>query len=371
MNDKKVLQINPELFTFSNNNKTKKSKPKEPKLDKIRVKNSVNKNPDTLRKQSLLKMIRKQQEDRYKRLNFNNNKPQNQSYSKPNNTDDINKFNTEFDKAVEYLDKLTKKNEMNVPKNTTLRKYPPVNASHNVVNEIQNLDITNPTNIHIPSNNNKVPQYGCLKGGNLPTYRNYMNKTEKTRPQIQIGNNIPLLSDINVSNIDTRPNISSTNIETRSSIPNISSTNIETQSSIPNNIIDNKINKGMKIMNDLKQQHSILNKIKNGGNHKKLKRKKTLKRTYRTGRSSVAPKVSVLVSNKTLRNRITTKGQLLKQTPIQEVKKVLIKQGLIRVGAITPNDILRKMYETVSLVCGEIQNHNPDTLLYNYINGTD
>ena len=357
MNDKKVLQINPELFTFSNNNKTKKSKPKEPKLDKIRVKNSVNKNPNTLRKQSLLKMIRKQQEDRYKRLNFNNNKPLNQSSSKPNNTDDINKFNTEFDKAVEYLDKLTKKNEMNVPKNTTLRKYPPVNASHNVVNEIQNLDITNPTNIHIPSNNNKVPQYGCLKGGNLQTYRNYMNKTEKNRPQIQIGNNTPLLSDINVSNIDTRPNISSTNIET--------------QSSIPNNIIDNKINKGMKIMNDLKQQHSILNKIKNGGNHKKLKRKKTLKRTYRTGRSSVAPKVSVLVSNKTLRNRITTKSQLLKQTPIKDVKKVLIKQGLIRVGAITPNDILRKMYETVSLVCGEIQNHNPDTLLYNYINGTD
>ena len=36
-----------------------------------------------------------------------------------------------------------------------------------------------------------------------------------------------------------------------------------------------------------------------------------------------------------------------------------------------PNDILRKMYESLSLVCGEIQNHNPDTLLFNYINGAD
>ena len=102
-----------------------------------------------------------------------------------------------------------------------------------------------------------------------------------------------------------------------------------------------------------------------------MKRKKTLRRTYKIGRSTIAPKVSVLVSNKTLRNRITTKGQLLKQTPIQDVKKYLIKQGIIRVGSTTPNDVLRKMYESMMLVCGEIQNHNPDTLLYNYINGND
>jgi len=53
------------------------------------------------------------------------------------------------------------------------------------------------------------------------------------------------------------------------------------------------------------------------------------------------------------------------------VKKYLIKQGIIRVGSITPNDVLRKMYESMVLVCGEIKNHNPDTLLYNYINDTD
>ena len=114
----------------------------------------------------------------------------------------------------------------------------------------------------------------------------------------------------------------------------------------------------------------ILNKLSNN-KPKKLKRKKTLRRTYKVGRSSVAPKIGVLVSNKTLRNRISTKKQLLKQTPIQDVKKYLIKHGLIRIGSVTPNDVLRKMYESLSLVCGEVHNHNPDTLLYNYINGNE
>jgi len=57
----------------------------------------------------------------------------------------------------------------------------------------------------------------------------------------------------------------------------------------------------------------------------------------------------------------------LKQTPINEVRKFLIKKGFIKIGTNSPNDVLRKMYETVSLVCGEIQNHNPENLLYNFI----
>ena len=53
MSDKKVLTINPELFTFSAN-KTKKNKPSEPKQEKIRIKNQINRKNDTLRRQSLL-----------------------------------------------------------------------------------------------------------------------------------------------------------------------------------------------------------------------------------------------------------------------------------------------------------------------------
>ena len=35
------------------------------------------------------------------------------------------------------------------------------------------------------------------------------------------------------------------------------------------------------------------------------------------------------------------------------------------------NAVLRKMYESAVMICGEVQNHNPDNLLYNYLNGGD
>jgi len=100
---------------------------------------------------------------------------------------------------------------------------------------------------------------------------------------------------------------------------------------------------------------------------KYLKQKKIFKRTYYVGRCKTKPQIGVLVSNRTIRNRISTQSQLLKQTPIQDVRKFLIKKGFIKVGTNSPNDVLRKMYESVSLVCGEIENHNPENLLFNFI----
>jgi hypothetical protein len=356
MSDKKVLTINPELFTFSNN-KTKKTKSTEPTQDKIRIKNQVNRKHDTLRKQSLLKMIRRQQEERYKRLFENNNHNPGPSTNTP--VDDSNTFNREFDEAREYLDKLTKKNELNVPKNSSFRAYPSTNISDSSISQRLNNTNTNTHNTH----NTTVklnPTYGCLKGGSLPTYRTYMNKLQIDRPKIHVGETVPLGSNV-------------PGMQLHNEIPKQPSLihDIQNKPATYSSIIENKIHDGMKRMNEITHHQDILRKMRSGGKPKKMKRKKTLRRTYKIGRSSVAPTVSVLVSNKTLRNRITTKGQLLKQTPIQDVRKYLIKQGIIRVGSTTPNDILRKMYESLALVCGEIKNHNPDTLLYNYINDTE
>jgi hypothetical protein len=116
------------------------------------------------------------------------------------------------------------------------------------------------------------------------------------------------------------------------------------------------------------KQTEKTNLASNKNKLKYLKQKKIFKRTYRVGRSKVAPRIGVLVSNRTIRNRISTQSQLLKQTPIQEVRKFLIKKGFIKIGSNAPNNVLRKMYESVSLVCGEVENHNPDTLLFNFLN---
>jgi hypothetical protein len=163
----------------------------------------------------------------------------------------------------------------------------------------------------------QTPDYGCLRGGSLPLYKNWKNQTQK-------NNAIP--PPIRISDLSNPASI-----------------------------------------NHIKQK---INEIKPSKPRPK-KQKRTIRRTYRIGRSKVFPKVSVLVSNRTIRNNITTKTQLLKQTPIGEVKKFLIKNGFIKIGSIAPNDVLRKMYESATLICGEVTNHNPDYLLYNFMNDGD
>lgn len=93
-----------------------------------------------------------------------------------------------------------------------------------------------------------------------------------------------------------------------------------------------------------------------------------MRRTYRIGKSKAYPRISVLVSNKTLRNQANLRQTELKETPINEVKQYLKQQGFIKVGTSTPNDVLRQMYESARMICGELKNYSPENLLYNYFN---
>ena len=47
-----------------------------------------------------------------------------------------------------------------------------------------------------------------------------------------------------------------------------------------------------------------------------------------------------------------------------------MKHGFIKVGTIAPNDVLRKMYESALLICGDVHNHNKDNLMYNFLNNS-
>jgi hypothetical protein len=100
--------------------------------------------------------------------------------------------------------------------------------------------------------------------------------------------------------------------------------------------------------------------------HNKIR--KLMKRTYRVGRDKYKPTVGVLLPNKTIKNDITSRAFALKQTPMAEVRKYLLKTGFIKVGSAAPNDVLRKIYESIKLIDGDVKNHNPDNLLYNFFN---
>ena len=328
MSDKKVFSINPDLFSFSNTTKKKK---KKDNVDSERIKmkqNTVVKNRDTLRKKSILKMIRNHQSERNKE-NFTSYEKQKSALS--------NSSNNDFENAKSFFDNMVIETKKEPSKNYTIKNHTNDNPSNlnidmTAINDVAPL-INYSTNDSIidlkPRENIPVPKYGCLKNGSLPTYRDYMNKTRKSDINNDDNVNIPIQSNNDIYG-------GSTSLTQKANI--------------------------------IQQSNE---KLKNLKKKRRQYRKKTIKRTFKLGRSRVKPAVSVLITNKTVRNKITESKQKLSQTPIPEMRTYLIKNGFIKVGSITPNDVLRKMYESALLICGEVKNHNSDTLMYNFLNSKD
>jgi len=335
MSEKKVLSINPDLFSFNNNNTTKKKKEKVSQ-NKINIKPEKKSSlKDTMKKRSILRMIRQHQNEKYENLlNKKNNE-----MVKPTNTESI--ITNDFKHAETYLSNLTNERPKERPRdvmnthNYTI-KQPIQNYQENIrlqpiQSEIEPVTIQSPTTSVVEHNIN--PQYGCLKNGSLPTYRSYMNQTRKQLPS-HINNN---------SNNNNNSIVNENNEERINNILERQSLNLQ--------YLDKNQNRELK--------------------KRPKKRKKIIRRTFKIGKSNKKPKISILVSNKTLRNNTTTKKQLLKQTSILDIKRYLIKHGFIKIGSICPDDLMRKMYESALLICGEVQNHNADNLLHNYLNSND
>ena len=382
MSERKTINVNPELFNFTSNKTRKK---KENKQDgSIKVKSSAPKKRDnTLKKKSILNMIRQHQEDKYRKLFNEKNKLNNEVKSE---IDNISQIDSDFEQSKNYLLKLAQENEVKQDNlNKTLKQYPSIVNNNNNSNnsllfhpniepyENVNLDfhndnIENITPITIKpklQSNYNQPNYGCLKNGNLPTYRQYINNNT----QKNISNNIPTnrYQVLNNSHIQNVPAIL---IDSNQDNTNTMPTQIQPYIS-ESNIIEHKIDENIQKMSEMKQMMSKLQAIKKNNYKKVMKQKKIIRRSYKIGKSKILPKISVLVSNRTIRNNITTKSQLLKQDSINDIKRYLVKRGLLKIGSTAPNDVLRKMYECSSLICGEVQNHNPDNLLHNFLNGKE
>ena len=228
---------------------------------------------------------------------------------------------TEFEQTMEFMKQVA--------------KTPPFNATlkHRAIPNIANV-------ITPPIYNLPAPKYGCLKGGILPLYRNTTFRQKEGivaggNPPIQIYhptplNNVPLLSH---------------------NVPLLSHNVPLLQQ--PKQIIQAMTDKMANIANAKPRPHR--------------KRKRTTLRRFQVGKPEGARKISVLVSNRTIRNQISTKSQLLRQVPIQEIRKYLIKNGFIKVGSVATNDVLRAMYNSAVMMCGEIRNTNKNVLLHNFL----
>jgi len=312
-NTTRNININLEAFKIPSGGKTRKNR-NYPSESKIKVRTP--KKPNKSLKNNLLKFIRNQQDQKLK---------SERTRVVPQEELD---FKSDFSESLEYLSDIAKKNDTpNIPLNKTLR-----NHTSDIPIILTNLAEPLVTANLPPVDNTKPPfylrkpEYGCLKGGLLPSYKQYTRRLHEANPPTP------------TQKFDTEQ------------IP---------PSLVPSlNIKRDTIQKTTERINITDLYKPPVPK----------KQRKTLRRTFKIGKSKNTPRVSVLISNRTIRNTISNKTQSLKLTPISEVKKHLIKNGFIKVGSIAPNDVLRKMYETSMMACGEIHNYNPENLVYNYFN---
>jgi len=402
MSTKKTIQINPELFKISGNRSKKNREKKDFTLNPIVAPNNL--------KNKLLNRIKehKSKEIKSKSINGNNSINGSKSINGSNSIND-NTYTDEFYGAMDYLSDLTKKQKINDSRqrsiNTrTLKNYQDTESSFIRPNISLDLpeELKEP-NKFIPQSNdifnvnykqtNDVP-YGCLKGGNKKTYREWK---EMTRPQ-----------DIHISDIVRPPTPPKKNVGTLSSqigqidLQQSHSTREDRLEQIKNKIrkmqdqettikqksledfkklekqfsspllvdpldeltdFDKKDSSTFNIDELLKQRES---KIENEKTKTYLK--KTVKRKFTLGKSDKLRRVSVLIKDRQTRKNIINTQKELKKTNITDVRKYLRQHGMIKVGSTCPPDILRKTFET-ALLTGDVINTNKDILLHNFLSG--
>ena len=169
------------------------------------------------------------------------------------------------------------------------------------------------------------PPYGCLKRGNKPTYKQWKQKTQKKMDTIDM--------------IDPEPKEE----------PSSRAVKLD------------EIRKRLK-ENNIKQQQEA-EKTK----EPTLTKRRTCKRKYMFGKNTKKNVVSVLIKNTTTRKNVQQEYNIIKNTPISEVKDYLKEKALLKAGSLAPNDVLRKTYEQLHLA-GDVSNKNGDILVHNYMN---
>jgi hypothetical protein len=190
--------------------------------------------------------------------------------------------------------------------------------------------------------------YGCMKRGSLPTFKKYLYTLRATLPE---SSNLNKSKSKGKTIIPTTPPTLATVPAHIIPPPMVSITNMNGFATSAPRVPARPTN----------------NPVPTLPRAPKLQRRRTIKRDYQLGKSIERGTTSVLVSNRTVRNQIKANIEVLKEAPIGEVRRYLLKHSLIKAGATPPHAVMRQIYESANLICGEICNRNPHTFLHNYL----
>ena len=411
MMEKEIRKINidPELLKVTNNGGgTKRKQSTSEKSIRVRASVKPRDHNKTTKRNALLKFIRRHQANNSQQLLEGGD-----ALSKIDVITSLPK--NEIDETLEYLmsvaDEVKKKEPPHVPNNQYTLKHDhksSENVSMNFPGDLRSPSdhILKPEPSNIVLNHRHLvggehPKYGCLRNGELPTYRQLQKQNQPSHfPKGWSGANVQsplqakLAPDLVVKRHSAPCHSSNdrTNREHRSPPeqrlqgteapwPNFSGGRIGTKTGevsseeafCPWPERENYIfSEGGNVKHNT-ESTTTKSSEKDPTNIqlKIMRQRRTSRRTFKIGKSKTRPKVGVLISNRTIRKNIATNALLLKQVPMTEIRRYLVKHNLITVGSNAPDYVLRKMYETSNTVCGEIFNHNNENLLHNFFHGKD
>ena len=409
----KKIQINPTLFSPSggssktHKNKTRKRKPRpEVNTEEVRA--------------QLLKNIKERTNNIVKGRPSIPLSPASSSTSLPNTSPPLpNKPLSEYELSIQYMQErktqLTKqKRSRNKPSLSPTTTTP---SSDTVINSKDEKEMP-PLLIHKSSQlstsitpapykiDTAVP-HGCLKGGLKKTYKNISAKTYLPNTHVQfaniepndlpdssgitityisdqnIGNAIPSLEPVDLTNSPEQSTIDDTLLDTNTKTvslttnsiqlpPDNSTTQPSHQSSdnipelspskvYPTNIIDTSSNHSI---SGGGVGGSMPNITRTPSNNPRCHK---VHKTYRLGKNPKSKIVSVFCKNVNMINGLKKMQTTIKNVSIPNMKRFLVKKSLISIGSTAPTDVIKHMYESC-ISSGDIVNHNDKVLLNNYLN---
>lgn len=344
MSSRKTITINPELFSMTKSKKKDKAKTQKKKEKKF---NFVN--PNQLRKNLLSKI--KEHKNRSEQTGGNSEKIVEKNIPETNDdsSSNIEKFTSNFKDSMNYLSDLVEKEKKETPKRKRKQRSLK-NRSKQTNFDPDSIEV----NLKLPDEFNSInyntipdnysyqltstPPYGCLKGGDKPTFRQWKTSTQKNFTFDED------FEDDEESEFDEEIKMIEKNKE-------------ETPTPEPKVTIDTSI--GTQTIREKKLQQ-----LRDKNN---LVTKKTLKKRYKLGKSKNGQSISVLIKSTQTKKKVLDEKKKLENEDMKNIKKYLREHNLIKVGTVTPNDVLKQMYEA-SILSGYVKNNSDDVSLHNYLN---
>ena len=252
-------------------------------------------------------------------------------------------------------------------------KMPSITASKN------NSEIQIQINTNNNNSNKPLPQYGCLKNGKMPTYKNW-----KKRQSNNLDNYKPPSIQFTDSNVEK-----DNNNKQEEPVTYRKKRLEEIKEKMQRNILESKnesLKKTQDIINDESSNQNInssenvndsqnINSSENvndGQNinsdknkNKKNFKNKTLKKKLKVGKISDSH-IAVLIKNNKTRKLNEIEKKEIEKTKLSDMKDELKKVGLLKAGSSAPPDVIREIY-TSSKLTGDVENTNNKTMLDTFL----